>query len=72
MPAGAPRRGRAIQSLVKEENIDCGFARTGNLNLAPKARPLRREGMDEAIVATMGARRGGDSVTGLPEGSTWL
>ncbi|MFI9588421.1 FAD-dependent oxidoreductase [Streptomyces sp. NPDC052236] len=26
----------AIQSLVKEENIDCGFARTGKLNLAPK------------------------------------
>jgi hypothetical protein len=25
----------AIQSLVKEENIDCGFARTGKLNLAP-------------------------------------
>ncbi|MFJ8719438.1 hypothetical protein ACIRD9_40770 [Streptomyces violaceus] len=26
----------AIQSLVKEENVNCGFARTGKLNLAPK------------------------------------
>jgi hypothetical protein len=25
----------AIQSPAKEENIDCGFARTGKLNLAP-------------------------------------
>ncbi|GKQ41345.1 FAD-binding and (Fe-S)-binding domain-containing protein [Streptomyces sp. A012304] len=34
--------------------------------------PTAVEGMDEAIVATMRARRGPDSVTGLPEGSAWL
>ncbi len=28
-------------------------------------------GMDEAVVATMRARRGPDSVTGLPEGRAW-
>ncbi|MFF8975113.1 FAD-binding and (Fe-S)-binding domain-containing protein [Streptomyces sp. NPDC014995] len=34
--------------------------------------PTAVEGMDEAIVATMRARRGPDSVTGLPEGRAWL
>ncbi|GAB2587581.1 FAD-binding and (Fe-S)-binding domain-containing protein [Streptomyces capparidis] len=34
--------------------------------------PTAVEGMDEAIVATMRARRGPGSVTGLPEGSAWL
>jgi FAD/FMN-containing dehydrogenase/Fe-S oxidoreductase len=34
--------------------------------------PTAVEGMDEAIVATMRARRGADSVTGLPEGRAWL
>ncbi|MFF8846247.1 FAD-binding and (Fe-S)-binding domain-containing protein [Streptomyces sp. NPDC015127] len=34
--------------------------------------PTAVEGMDEAIVATMRARRGPDSVTGLPEGQAWL
>ncbi|MFF2502778.1 FAD-binding and (Fe-S)-binding domain-containing protein [Streptomyces sp. NPDC058067] len=34
--------------------------------------PTALEGMDEAIVATMRARRGPDSVTGLPEGRAWL
>ncbi|NGO09212.1 FAD-binding oxidoreductase [Streptomyces sp. HC44] len=34
--------------------------------------PAAVEGMDEAIVATMRARRGPDSVTGLPEGRAWL
>ncbi|MFF0087170.1 FAD-binding and (Fe-S)-binding domain-containing protein [Streptomyces canus] len=34
--------------------------------------PTAVEGMDEAIVATMRARRGMDSVTGLPEGRAWL
>ncbi|MDQ0718392.1 FAD/FMN-containing dehydrogenase [Streptomyces luteogriseus] len=34
--------------------------------------PSTVEGMDEAIVATMRARRGPDSVTGLPEGRAWL
>ena len=34
--------------------------------------PSAVEGMDEAIVATMRARRGADSVTGLPEGHAWL
>ncbi|QJT00055.1 FAD-binding oxidoreductase [Streptomyces asoensis] len=34
--------------------------------------PTAVEGMDEAIVATMHARRGPDSVTGLPEGRAWL
>ncbi|MFJ4535307.1 FAD-binding and (Fe-S)-binding domain-containing protein [Streptomyces tibetensis] len=34
--------------------------------------PSAVEGMDEAIVATMRARRGADSVTGLPEGRAWL
>ncbi|MFF5958285.1 FAD-binding and (Fe-S)-binding domain-containing protein [Streptomyces luteogriseus] len=34
--------------------------------------PSAVEGMDEAIVATMRARRGPDSVTGLPEGHAWL
>ncbi|EPJ35564.1 hypothetical protein STAFG_7380 [Streptomyces afghaniensis 772] len=34
--------------------------------------PSAVEGMDEAIVATMRARRGSDSVTGLPEGRAWL
>ncbi|MFJ2607902.1 FAD-binding and (Fe-S)-binding domain-containing protein [Streptomyces sp. NPDC087425] len=34
--------------------------------------PTAVEGMDEAIVATMRARRGPDSVTGLPEGHAWL
>ncbi|WP_188194701.1 FAD-binding and (Fe-S)-binding domain-containing protein [Nonomuraea sp. SYSU D8015] len=34
--------------------------------------PAAVEGMDEAIVATMRARRGPDSVTGLPDGSAWL
>ncbi|MEU9171971.1 FAD-binding and (Fe-S)-binding domain-containing protein [Streptomyces sp. NPDC048420] len=34
--------------------------------------PTAVEGMDEAIVATMRARRGSDSVTGLPEGRAWL
>ncbi|MET9870894.1 FAD-linked oxidase C-terminal domain-containing protein, partial [Streptomyces sp. NPDC006386] len=34
--------------------------------------PSAVEGMDEAIVATMRARRGPDSVTGLPEGRAWL
>ncbi|MGW2378872.1 FAD-binding and (Fe-S)-binding domain-containing protein [Streptomyces sp. NPDC001658] len=34
--------------------------------------PTAVEGMGEAIVATMRARRGPDSVTGLPEGRAWL
>jgi FAD/FMN-containing dehydrogenase/Fe-S oxidoreductase len=34
--------------------------------------PTAVEGMDEAIVATMRARRGPDSVTGLPRGRAWL
>jgi len=34
--------------------------------------PTAVEGMDEAIVATMRARRGPDAVTGLPEGRAWL
>jgi FAD/FMN-containing dehydrogenase/Fe-S oxidoreductase len=34
--------------------------------------PTAVEGMDEAIVATMRARRGPGSVTGLPEGRAWL
>ncbi|MDX2857362.1 FAD-binding and (Fe-S)-binding domain-containing protein [Streptomyces scabiei] len=34
--------------------------------------PSAVEGMDEAIVATMRARRGPASVTGLPEGRAWL
>jgi FAD/FMN-containing dehydrogenase/Fe-S oxidoreductase len=34
--------------------------------------PAAVEGMDEAIVATMRARRGTDSVTGLPDGRAWL
>ncbi|GCB52185.1 FAD-binding and (Fe-S)-binding domain-containing protein [Streptomyces sp. NL15-2K] len=34
--------------------------------------PSAVEGMDEAIVATMRARRGPGSVTGLPEGRAWL
>ncbi|POX45503.1 FAD-binding and (Fe-S)-binding domain-containing protein [Streptomyces sp. Ru72] len=34
--------------------------------------PTAVEGMDEAIVETMRARRGPDSVTGLPEGRAWL
>jgi FAD/FMN-containing dehydrogenase/Fe-S oxidoreductase len=34
--------------------------------------PSAVEGMDEAIVATMRARRGAASVTGLPEGRAWL
>ena len=34
--------------------------------------PSAVEGMDEAIVATMRARRGADSVTGLPDGRAWL
>ncbi|PAZ10705.1 FAD-binding oxidoreductase [Streptomyces sp. SA15] len=34
--------------------------------------PSAVEGLDEAIVATMRARRGPDSVTGLPEGRAWL
>jgi FAD/FMN-containing dehydrogenase/Fe-S oxidoreductase len=34
--------------------------------------PTAVEGMDEAIVATMRARRGSGSVTGLPDGSAWL
>ncbi|MET9912471.1 FAD-binding and (Fe-S)-binding domain-containing protein [Streptomyces sp. NPDC006476] len=34
--------------------------------------PTAVEGMDEAIVATMRARRGPDSVRGLPEGRAWL
>ncbi|WP_373430446.1 FAD-dependent oxidoreductase [Streptomyces achromogenes] len=36
MPAGAHDAVDALQRLVKEENVDCGFARTGELNLAPK------------------------------------
>jgi Fe-S oxidoreductase/FAD/FMN-containing dehydrogenase len=35
-------------------------------------RPTAVEGMDSAIVATMRARRGSGSVTGLPDGSAWL
>ncbi|RAS70144.1 FAD/FMN-containing dehydrogenase [Lentzea atacamensis] len=34
--------------------------------------PTAVEGMDAAIVATMRARRGPGSVTGLPDGSAWL
>jgi FAD/FMN-containing dehydrogenase/Fe-S oxidoreductase len=34
--------------------------------------PTAVEGIDEAIVETMRARRGPDSVTGLPEGRAWL
>ncbi|NGY62360.1 FAD-binding oxidoreductase [Lentzea sp. NEAU-D13] len=34
--------------------------------------PTAVEGMDEAIVATMRARRGPESVTGLPGGRAWL
>ncbi|WP_309115884.1 FAD-binding and (Fe-S)-binding domain-containing protein [Saccharothrix sp.] len=34
--------------------------------------PTAVEGMDEAIVATMRARRGAGSVTGLPDGRAWL
>ncbi|GAB2961202.1 FAD-binding and (Fe-S)-binding domain-containing protein [Saccharothrix stipae] len=34
--------------------------------------PTAVEGMDEAIVTTMRARRGPDSVTGLPDGRAWL
>ncbi|MDX3696383.1 FAD-binding and (Fe-S)-binding domain-containing protein [Streptomyces europaeiscabiei] len=37
-----------------------------------RSHPTAVEGMDEAIVATMRARRGPDSVTGLPEGRAWL
>src|SRR5690349_21162869 len=34
--------------------------------------PAAVEGIDESIVATMRARRGQDSVTGLPQGRAWL
>jgi len=34
--------------------------------------PAAVEGMDESIVSTMRARRGHDSVAGLPDGSAWL
>lgn len=34
--------------------------------------PTAVEGMDSAIVATMRARRGSGSVTGLPDGRAWL
>lgn len=34
--------------------------------------PAAVEGIDESIVATMRARRGEDSVMGLPEGQAWL
>lgn len=34
--------------------------------------PAAVEGIDDAIVATMRARRGEDSVTGLPDGKAWL
>ncbi|MGW5151834.1 FAD-binding and (Fe-S)-binding domain-containing protein [Rhodococcus koreensis] len=34
--------------------------------------PAAVEGMDESIVATMRARRGTDSVRGLPDGRAWL
>ena len=34
--------------------------------------PAAVEGIDDAIVATMRARRGEDSVTGLPNGKAWL
>ncbi|WP_428373602.1 FAD-binding and (Fe-S)-binding domain-containing protein, partial [Mycolicibacterium sp.] len=34
--------------------------------------PAAVEGLDESIVATMRARRGPDSVTGLPDGDAWL
>lgn len=34
--------------------------------------PAAVEGMDESIVSTMRARRGHDSVAGLPDGNAWL
>ncbi|MEU9331378.1 FAD-binding and (Fe-S)-binding domain-containing protein [Streptomyces canus] len=58
----------ALLALGYDDVVDAAEDVTEILRWSPSA----VEGMDEAIVATMRARRGPDSVTGLPEGRAWL
>ncbi|MFJ7176081.1 FAD-binding and (Fe-S)-binding domain-containing protein [Streptomyces massasporeus] len=64
----ATARASALLTLGYDDVVAAAEDVPEILRFAPSA----VEGMDEAIVATMRARRGPDSVTGLPEGHAWL
>ncbi|WP_328636985.1 FAD-binding and (Fe-S)-binding domain-containing protein [Streptomyces canus] len=64
----ATAQASALLTLGYDDVVDAAEDVTEILRWNPTA----VEGMDEAIVATMRARRGPDSVTGLPEGRAWL
>jgi FAD/FMN-containing dehydrogenase/Fe-S oxidoreductase len=64
----ATARASALLALGYDDVVDAAEDVTEILRWDPTA----VEGMDEAIVDTMRARRGPDSVTGLPEGRAWL
>jgi FAD/FMN-containing dehydrogenase/Fe-S oxidoreductase len=64
----ATARASALLALGYDDVVDAAEDVTEILRWDPTA----VEGMDEAIVDTMRARRGEDSVTGLPEGRAWL
>ena len=57
-----------LLALGYDDVVDAAVDVPAILRYAPAA----LEGMDAAIVATMRARRGDDSVTGLPDGRAWL
>lgn len=64
----ATAQASALLTLGYDDVVDAAEDVPEILRFSPSA----VEGMDEAIVATMRARRGPDSVTGLPEGRAWL
>ncbi|MEW2396153.1 FAD-binding and (Fe-S)-binding domain-containing protein [Streptomyces sp. NPDC046862] len=64
----ATARASALLTLGYDDVVDAAEDVPELLRWSPTA----VEGMDEAIVATMRARRGPDSVTGLPDGRAWL
>ncbi|MET9819394.1 FAD-binding and (Fe-S)-binding domain-containing protein [Streptomyces sp. NPDC006355] len=64
----ATAQASALLTLGYEDVVEAAEDVPEILRFSPSA----VEGMDEAIVATMRARRGPDSVTGLPEGRAWL
>ncbi|AXE89776.1 FAD-binding and (Fe-S)-binding domain-containing protein [Streptomyces sp. Go-475] len=64
----AAAQASALLTLGYEDVVEAAEDVPEILRFSPSA----VEGMDEAIVATMRARRGPDSVTGLPEGRAWL
>ncbi|MEU0724432.1 FAD-binding and (Fe-S)-binding domain-containing protein [Streptomyces sp. NPDC006140] len=64
----ATAQASALLTLGYEDVVEAAEDVPEILRFSPSA----VEGMDEAIVATMRARRGPESVTGLPEGRAWL